>query len=196
MAITLPSPWFAKQRNRRSAAAGSPAPAHTAGAGRTPHRARGRRRGRHEVEMVPVVLHHRIAHVHAFTDGLAAPELTRDSQAVRPTLRPNLCSDTRPVPAADFLPETHGRISEPSCPQRWRFRRCPSLSTRSLRSAALELAKRSTPSAAPRATRVGKKGMLLYIDQALSCGLTDGSAGAEGGTSRRCERRPGTGGCR
>ena len=35
----------------------------------------------YEVEMVPVVLHHRIAHVHAFTDGLAAPELTRDSQA-------------------------------------------------------------------------------------------------------------------
>ena len=33
---------------------------------------------------------------------------------------------------------------------------------------ALELAKRSTPSAAPRAARVGKKGMLLYIDQALS----------------------------
>ena len=33
---------------------------------------------------------------------------------------------------------------------------------------ALELAKRSTPSAAPRPTRVGKKGMLLYIDQALS----------------------------
>ena len=35
----------------------------------------------YEVEMVPIVLHHRIAHVHAFTDGLAAPELTRDSQA-------------------------------------------------------------------------------------------------------------------
>ena len=35
----------------------------------------------YEVEMVPVVLHHRIAHVHAFTDGLAAPELIRDSQA-------------------------------------------------------------------------------------------------------------------
>ena len=35
----------------------------------------------YEVEMVPVVLHHRIAHVHAFTDGLTAPELTRDSQA-------------------------------------------------------------------------------------------------------------------
>ena len=33
---------------------------------------------------------------------------------------------------------------------------------------ALELAKRSTPSAAQRASRVGKKGMLLYIDQALS----------------------------
>ena len=33
---------------------------------------------------------------------------------------------------------------------------------------ALELAKRSTPSAATRASRVGKKGMLLYIDQALS----------------------------
>ena len=33
---------------------------------------------------------------------------------------------------------------------------------------ALELAKCSTPSTAPRATRVGKKGMLLYIDQALS----------------------------
>ena len=31
--------------------------------------------------MVHIVLHHRIAHVHAFTDGLAAPELTRDSQA-------------------------------------------------------------------------------------------------------------------
>ena len=35
----------------------------------------------YEVEMVPVVLHHRIAHVHAFTDGLTAPELTRASQA-------------------------------------------------------------------------------------------------------------------
>ena len=33
---------------------------------------------------------------------------------------------------------------------------------------ALKLAKRSTPSAAQRASRVGKKGMLLYIDQALS----------------------------
>ena len=33
---------------------------------------------------------------------------------------------------------------------------------------ALELAKRSTPSAAQRSSRVGKKGMLLYIDQALS----------------------------
>ena len=33
---------------------------------------------------------------------------------------------------------------------------------------ALELAKRSTPSATQRASRVGKKGMLLYIDQALS----------------------------
>ena len=31
--------------------------------------------------MVPVVLHHRIAHVHAFTDGLPAPELTRVSRA-------------------------------------------------------------------------------------------------------------------
>ena len=29
---------------------------------------------------------------------------------------------------------------------------------------ALELAKRSTPAAAQRASRVGKKGMLLYID--------------------------------
>ena len=36
---------------------------------------------------------------------------------------------------------------------------------------ALELAKRSTPSIAPRASRVGKKGMLLYIDQALSPAL-------------------------
>ena len=35
----------------------------------------------YEVEMVPVVLHHRIAHVHAFTDGLTAPELTRVSKA-------------------------------------------------------------------------------------------------------------------
>ena len=35
----------------------------------------------YEVEMVPVVLHHRIAHVHAFTDGLTAPELTRASKA-------------------------------------------------------------------------------------------------------------------
>ena len=33
---------------------------------------------------------------------------------------------------------------------------------------ALAIAKRSTPSATPRAGRVGKKGMLLYIDQALS----------------------------
>ena len=33
---------------------------------------------------------------------------------------------------------------------------------------ALEFAKRSTPSATQRASRVGKKGMLLYIDQALS----------------------------
>ena len=35
----------------------------------------------YEVEIVPVVLHHRIAHVHAFTDGLTAPELTRSSKA-------------------------------------------------------------------------------------------------------------------
>ena len=42
----------------------------------------------YEVEMVPIVLHHRIAHVHAFTDGLMLsrtdslhPTLTRDSQA-------------------------------------------------------------------------------------------------------------------
>ncbi len=35
----------------------------------------------YKVDMVPVVLHHRIAHVHAFTDGLTAPELTRDSKA-------------------------------------------------------------------------------------------------------------------
>ena len=35
----------------------------------------------YEVEMVPVVLHHRIAHVHAFTDGLTAPELTRANKA-------------------------------------------------------------------------------------------------------------------
>ena len=35
----------------------------------------------YEVEMVPVVVHHRIAHVHAFTDGLTAPELTRASKA-------------------------------------------------------------------------------------------------------------------
>ena len=35
----------------------------------------------YKVEMVPVVLHHRIAHVHAFTDGLTAPELTRVSKA-------------------------------------------------------------------------------------------------------------------
>ena len=33
---------------------------------------------------------------------------------------------------------------------------------------ALELAKRSTPAAAQRASRVGKKGILLYIDTALS----------------------------
>ena len=33
------------------------------------------------VEMVPVVLHHRIAHVHAFTDGLTAPELARAGKA-------------------------------------------------------------------------------------------------------------------
>ena len=33
---------------------------------------------------------------------------------------------------------------------------------------ALELAKRSSHSAATRASRVGKKGMLLYIDPALS----------------------------
>ena len=35
----------------------------------------------YEAELVPVVLHHRIAHVHAFTDGLTAPELTRTSKA-------------------------------------------------------------------------------------------------------------------
>ena len=35
----------------------------------------------YEIEVAPVVLHHRIAHVHAFTDGLTAPELTRASQA-------------------------------------------------------------------------------------------------------------------
>ena len=35
----------------------------------------------YEVEMIPVVLHHRIAHVHAFTDGLTAPELTQVSKA-------------------------------------------------------------------------------------------------------------------
>ena len=35
----------------------------------------------YEVEMVPVVLHQRIAHVHAFTNGLTAPELKRTSKA-------------------------------------------------------------------------------------------------------------------
>ena len=35
----------------------------------------------YEVEMIPIVLHHRIAHVHAFTDGLTAPELTQVSKA-------------------------------------------------------------------------------------------------------------------
>ena len=35
----------------------------------------------YEVEMIPVVLHHRIAHVHAFTDGLTAPEFARVSKA-------------------------------------------------------------------------------------------------------------------
>ena len=35
----------------------------------------------YKVEMVPVVLHHRIAHVHAFTDGLTAPELSRSGKA-------------------------------------------------------------------------------------------------------------------
>ena len=54
--------------------------------------------------MVPVVLHHRIAHVHAFTDGLTAPERAR----------------------------------------------------------------RSTPTAATRPSRVGKKGMLIHIDPELS----------------------------
>ena len=35
----------------------------------------------YEVEVIPVVLHHRIAHVHAFTDGLTAPEFARVSKA-------------------------------------------------------------------------------------------------------------------
>ena len=35
----------------------------------------------YEVEMVPVVVHHRIAQVYAFTDGLTAAELTRASKA-------------------------------------------------------------------------------------------------------------------
>ena len=35
----------------------------------------------YEVDMVPVVLHQRIAHVHAFTNGLTAPELARTSKA-------------------------------------------------------------------------------------------------------------------
>ena len=35
----------------------------------------------YEVAMVPVVLHQRIAHVHAFTNGLTAPELARTSKA-------------------------------------------------------------------------------------------------------------------
>ena len=35
----------------------------------------------YDVEMVPVVLHQRIAHVHAFTDGLTATELTRAGKA-------------------------------------------------------------------------------------------------------------------
>ena len=35
----------------------------------------------YEVEMIPVVLHHRIAHVHAFTDGLTAPKFARVSKA-------------------------------------------------------------------------------------------------------------------
>ena len=35
----------------------------------------------YEVDMVPVVLHQRIAHVHAFTNGLTAPELARSSKA-------------------------------------------------------------------------------------------------------------------
>jgi len=35
----------------------------------------------YKVDMVPVVLHQRIAHVHAFTNGLTAPELARKSKA-------------------------------------------------------------------------------------------------------------------
>ena len=35
----------------------------------------------YEVDMVPVVLHQRIAHVHAFTNGITAPELARTSKA-------------------------------------------------------------------------------------------------------------------
>lgn len=35
----------------------------------------------YEVDMVPVVLHQRIAHVHAFTNGLTAPEFARTSKA-------------------------------------------------------------------------------------------------------------------
>ncbi len=35
----------------------------------------------YEVKMVPTVLHHRIGHVHAFTDGLSALELARPSKA-------------------------------------------------------------------------------------------------------------------
>ena len=35
----------------------------------------------YEVDMVPVVLHQRIAHVHAFTNGLTAAELARTSKA-------------------------------------------------------------------------------------------------------------------
>ena len=35
----------------------------------------------YEVNMVPMVLHQRVAHVHAFTNGLTAPEFARTSKA-------------------------------------------------------------------------------------------------------------------
>ena len=95
----------------------------------------------YEVEMVPVVVHHRIAHVHAFTDGLTAAELTRASQGRNRTYRR--------IP----LGTEQGTITQLA---------------RSDLETALERARRSAPSAAARPSRAGKKGMLIYIDPALS----------------------------
>ena len=90
--------------------------------------------------MIPVVLHHRIAHVHAFTDGLTAPDSHR---LARP--EPNL----------------------PQYSTGYRTKDYHSMAKSDLETA-LERARRSTTAAATRPSRVGKKGMLIHSDPELS----------------------------